>query len=230
MRPGASRDEYLGLLRDVHEAFLGGRRPPARPRPVIHESWQRVRRAGVEPTVGGLPGEHTDHGGQGDVRSAVPSPLTSLLPLLRAQVEPLLDDDETLLVLADERGEVVGRAGGRVMSRRADELGFRIGYPWSERAVGTNGIGTALATGAPVHIHGAEHFCYAQHEWSCAGAPIHDPRTGRVLGVVDLSMRATEAHPSVVALAASLAAQAEFALRDAHRRSLVKLRSALSSP
>lgn len=67
------------------------------------------------------------------------------------------------------------------------------------------------------------------HEWSCAAAPVRDPRTGRPLGVIDLSFRATEAHPTAIALAVSLARQSELALRDAHRRSLRRLRDALTA-
>lgn len=225
---------YRALLEAVHDAFLAGGRSPARPRPVIHESWTRVRRAGVSPAVGGLPGESPDVSVRDTQGEPVPepdrTPMARILPLLRRHLDPLLDDDRVLLVVSDERAGVLARYGGRTMTRHADEIGFRSGLAWSERTVGTNAIGTALVTGAPIAVHAAEHFCYAQQAWSCAAAPVLDPRSGRTLGAIDLSFLADDAHPSAVSLVSSLARQAELELRDAHRRGLDRLRRATTVP
>ena len=43
--------------------------------------------------------------------------------------------------------------------------------------VGTNGIGTALATRRPAQVHAAEHFCEGIKRWTCAGAPVYEPGT-----------------------------------------------------
>lgn len=223
-------EDLLASLRATHAAFFEGAKTPAAPRGIIRDSWVRVRRAGLTPAHGGLPEEY--HAGgrfAGEVEPAQAGVISGLLPMFRSQLEPLLDDDETLLVLTDDAGTVVARAGGRTITRRADRLGFRPGSSWSERAVGTNAIGTALAAGAPVHVHAAEHFCFSHHEWSCAAAPVRDPRNGQMLGVLDLSFRADEAHPTAIALAVSLARQGELALRDAHRRSLRRLRDSLTA-
>lgn len=219
----------LADLAATHAAFFEGDPGKAQPRGIIRDSWLRVRRAGLSPAYGGLPDEHTD---QPRFRAAAEpvgaGVISGLLPLLRSQLEPLLDDDETLLVVTDDAGTVVARYGGRTITHRADTLGFAPGSSWTEKAVGTNAIGIALTTGAPVHVHAAEHFCFSHHEWSCAAAPVRDPRNGKPLGVIDLSFRATEAHPTAIALAVSLARQSELALRDAHRRSLRRLRDQLS--
>ena len=52
------------------------------------------------------------------------------------------------------------------------------GTRWSEDAIGTNAMGTALAVDAPVQIHSAEHLVRTVHAWTCAAAPVHDPDTG----------------------------------------------------
>lgn len=231
---GDTSAEYRALLESVHAAFLEGRRSPARPRTVIRDSWTRVRRAGVNPAIGGLPGEVPD-APAGSVparpeRVREPSAMAGVVPLLRRHLDPLLDDDHTLLVISDEKARVLARFGGRGMSRHADEIGFRPGLAWSEKTVGTNAIGTALATGAPIQVHAAEHFCFAQQEWSCAAAPVQDPRNGQLLGVIDLSFLAGDAHPSAVSLVSSLARQVELEFRDTHRRGLDRLRRATSVP
>ena len=60
---------------------------------------------------------------------------------------------------------------------------------WSEDSAGTNAIGTALAIDHAVQVFSAEHFLADQHAWWCSAAPIHDPVTGALLGVVDISGR-----------------------------------------
>jgi hypothetical protein len=224
---GHSSRDYLRVLESVHDDFMAGQRPVARPRPVIEKSWRRVQALGVQPD------HDTSEPGSAaaDPAPAATSPqeagtdLTALLPLLQYQTDPLLDDDNTLVVLANDSARVIWRGGTRSMRRRADSLGFTPGHDWSEGAVGTNGIGSALATRAPVHVHGPEHFCYDQHPWSCAAAPVVDPRSRSVIGVIDLSFPTDEAYSGAVVLASSLARQAELELREAHHRDLAALAS-----
>ncbi|BAS07731.1 uncharacterized 47.3 kDa protein in thcA 5'region [Arthrobacter sp. Hiyo4] len=61
------------------------------------------------------------------------------------------------------------------------------GADWSEAGIGTNAISEALVTGRPVQLFSAEHLVRTHHEWACTAAPITDPATGRLLGVLDIS-------------------------------------------
>ncbi len=67
------------------------------------------------------------------------------------------------------------------------EMGFVPGADWSEDAVGTAAPGTALRLGSSVQIRGAEHFNRLVQPWSCTAAPVHDPETRRILGVIDVT-------------------------------------------
>ncbi|MFF9777953.1 GAF domain-containing protein [Streptomyces sp. NPDC013978] len=86
---------------------------------------------------------------------------------------------------------------------------------------GTNAPGTALELGHPVQIVNGEHYNSAAHAWSCAAAPVRDPATGPLLGVVDLTGGSTIATPRALAAvrAAALAAEAELARGLPHRTS-----------
>jgi hypothetical protein len=53
--------------------------------------------------------------------------------------------------------------------------------------IGTNAISEALVTGGPVQLFSAEHLVRTHHDWACTAAPITDPATGRLLGVLDVS-------------------------------------------
>ncbi len=88
-----------------------------------------------------------------------------------------LDGTGAMLVLADKDGVLVDVAGDRRTVFDGMDIHLGIGGKWTEDVVGTNGIGTALWTGAPVFVHAAEHFCAGIKSWTCAGAPIRDPLT-----------------------------------------------------
>lgn len=213
---------YAHLLAQVYDAAMSGEKMPARPRSVIGESWGRVLQAGVDPELGGL-----DEGLDMPELEArrLESGLSGVLDDLTRGLDSVIADGDNILVVADARGRVLWRSGAPRVLQRADRLGFVEGADWGENTVGTNAIGTALMSGRAVQVFSAEHFVRTHHSWTCAGAPIHDPRSGALLGVVDVSGPAATIHPTTVALVDVVAKLAESRLRDHHRRSLDQLRS-----
>jgi hypothetical protein len=130
-----------------------------------------------------------------------------------------------IMVVTDAEGRVLWRDGSHAVRRSADRLGFAEGASWSEEVVGTNAIGTALITRAPIQVHSAEHFVRTHHGWTCAASPLHDPRDGRLLGVVDVSGPAATVHPATLSLVSAVARVAEGELRSRHWASVERLRS-----
>jgi sigma-54 dependent transcriptional regulator, acetoin dehydrogenase operon transcriptional activator AcoR len=114
-----------------------------------------------------------------------------------------------VLTLFDADGRMLHAEGDARALDALEAINFRPGALWSEAVVGTNGPGTALATGGAVHIVGAEHFCEGWQGWHCAAVPVRDRVTGRVVGVVDVSGRREGAHPHALALVVALAAAVE---------------------
>ena len=226
---GEDPRRYARLLTEVYDATMSGRRAPARPREVIGDSWRRVAGLGVDP----------DHGGPADALGAGElerlrreSGLEEILPDLTGSLRSVLADSENLLVVADSGGRVLWRSGAPSVLDRADRLGFVEGADWAEDSVGTNAIGTALVSRSAVQIFSAEHYVRSHHAWTCASSPIQDPRTGRVIGLVDVSGPASSVHPTTLALIDAVSRLAEAQLREKHRLSLDTLRSvaAPSSP
>src|SRR5690606_25881593 len=182
--PGRSLPDHARDLIRMHEAVISGRRPPMRPRGIVFRSWSRVRRLGLQADAlnvrGRLAGEELA------LRREV-SPLRGVVTELRQVVGAMSDASHVLLVITDRDGVVLWREGTPAVRRRADGLGFCEGAEWSERRVGTNAIGTALVEAAPVELLAGEHFERRQHSWYCTAAPVHDPRTGELLGVINVS-------------------------------------------
>src|SRR5690606_36637291 len=137
--------------------------------------------------------------------------------------------DETghLLVISDEAGHVLWTHGPPATRRAAERIGLSEGFRWSEDAVGTNGIGTALASGRPEQVYASEHVARILHRWSCAGAPITDPDTGRVIGCIDVSATVCSLHPATVAPVSTAARLAESRLENEMRTRDERLRERL---
>ncbi|MEV2250659.1 GAF domain-containing protein [Streptomyces sp. NPDC050147] len=210
------------VLAGVRQAALAGQRPRVLPRPVIEESWERMKLSGVDPDR--------------DVRSRLlsveeleerrrASPLAEIMPVLRDALVTVADAAHHIMVVCDAEGRVLWREGNAPVLRKADSLGFEPGADWNESVVGTNGIGTPLVVRRPVQVFSAEHFVETHHAWTCTGAPITDPRDGRLLGVVDISGPLNTMHPATLVLVDSVAKLAEARLRETHGAALDRLRS-----
>jgi hypothetical protein len=76
-----------------------------------------------------------------------------------------------------------------------------------------------------VQVFASEHFVRSQTSWTCTGAPITDPRDGRLIGVVDVSGPLETMHPATLAWVDSVAKLAEARLRELHLSSLEGLRA-----
>lgn len=218
---GEDPRSYARLMSAVYDATMSGHRAPARPRAVIGESWRRMMSAGVNPDCRTPP--VVESGGIEALRRA--SGLIAVLDEVSRGLESIVADGTSILVVADSQGRVLWRSGSPAVLNNADRLGFIEGAHWGEGEVGTNAIGTALVSNRAVQVFSAEHFMRTHHSWTCAGAPIRDPRTGQVIGVVDVSGPAATVHPTTVALVDAVARLAESHLREQHDRTLNRLRT-----
>ncbi len=218
---GVDPRRHARVLAQVHEAALTGKALPSRPRPVIDASWQRMRRLGIDPDSRSAAPVLTVEELEGRRRT---SRLAEALPTLRGGLISLAEQAAHIMVIVDAGGHVLWRDGSAAVRRRADGLGFVEGAGWQEEAVGTNAIGTALVTRRPVQVYAAEHYVRAHHSWTCAAVPLHDPRDGRLLGVVDLSGPASTVHATTLALVDAVTRLAESQLRTTHLTELERLR------
>ena len=100
-----------------------------------------------------------------------------------------------------------------VRLRAAGDMNFAEGTLWSEGGAGTNAIGTAIALDHAVQVFGPEHFSDPVQRWTCSAAPIHDPDTGAVIGVIDLTGDLSTVHPHSLAVATATARAVEASLQ-----------------
>jgi hypothetical protein len=208
----AQRDPGLRAraLDDVFDAVLSGRPGRETPRPVVSESWQRSLAAHVDPERRTPPVVYAANQ-VADIRAE--HPLNACLPVLRSTLAGIADDAMHVMLVTDAEGHILWRDGAATVLSHADGVGLFPGTQWSETAIGTNAMGTALAVDAPVQIHSAEHLVRTYHSWTCVAAPVHDPETGAILGAVDISGPLHTVHPALLQLVSATARLAEAELR-----------------
>src|SRR5215469_6691318 len=169
-------------------------------RPEIASSWERSAWH-ISPQVTGAP--LTD---QGDASTAwESSPLCNAVRTIEAELRAAADDGDLVVAVTDPDARILWTHGGSVMRRRAEKVNFVPGGRWDEQSVGTNALDLALRLDQAATVYSAEHFASCVHDWVCWAAPVHDPRTGRQLGVLDLSTTWDRTHPIGLATAGALA-------------------------
>lgn len=203
-------ESYARLLERVHDAVLTGLPAPRSPRSVISESWERSLAAQVDPDEGEAP-LIVEQAELNDLRAE--HPLAAVLPVLRETLVSIADDAEHMMIVTDADGLILWREGATGVLLSADRVTLTEGTRWSEESIGTNAMGTSLATGCPVQIYSAEHLVRRYHAWTCAAAPVRDPDTGALVGSIDVSGPLRTVHPAMLALVTATAQLAEGRLR-----------------
>lgn len=119
------------------------------------------------------------------------------------------------LFLSDQSGQIIARRlGDGAHGNRFDEAYAAEGFSFSERSVGTNGLGTPIEGRQAVFVRGAEHFNEALAPLSCSGAPIMHPVTRRVIGSISFACDTGLDNPLMLAMAREASSQIERRLLD----------------
>jgi sigma-54 dependent transcriptional regulator, acetoin dehydrogenase operon transcriptional activator AcoR len=113
--------------------------------------------------------------------------LTSSARMATQRASQSLSDTKTMLILTDGSGHIMETIGDTRTIETGREVHLEHGGCWAEEKIGTNAIGTSMASKQPVQIHAAEHFCADVQRWTCAAAPIFHPIDREMLGIIDIS-------------------------------------------
>lgn len=179
-------------------------------RTLIRESWQRSARFKANPDSPGAP-LAMDLEELEQYRQQ--HPLAAIMPVINKLLVQPSHDSGLLVAVGDEVGRLLWVEGDPVLQCRAEGMMFVPGADWSEATVGTSAPGTALALGRGIQISGAEHYQRSVHPWSCTAVPFHDPDSGAVLGVVDITGTDSAVAPHTLSLVEATVAAAQAQLR-----------------
>ncbi|WP_259415623.1 sigma-54-dependent Fis family transcriptional regulator [Bacillus toyonensis] len=168
----------------------------------ISESWHRCKQANVDP--------HMNKGQKilsSNIFQEQKKKSEIFLDIALPQIQNMrktIDELQMMALLIDPDGYVLSLSGNKQTLKRAKHINFIEGVKWTEAAVGTNAIGTALEIEEAIMISGTEHYSVASHSWSCAAAPIHND-DGKLIGVLDFSCPIELSHPYMLGMVTSIA-------------------------
>jgi sigma-54 dependent transcriptional regulator, acetoin dehydrogenase operon transcriptional activator AcoR len=196
----------------------------------VAASWRRSASSGVRPHE-----VASDFHAELDLRSRLVRCAHPIIQRLSDEVA----DIPISIALTDSRARILSRTDSNAwIGRLLDNVHFAQGFGYAEGSVGTNGVGTVLESGQSEHIVGPEHFVESLQTFSCAGAPIRDPLSGRIEGVLDVSCLSDQSSPVMHSLVRSAAhsiehnllldrSQPQQALFDAYTRIDARCRDAV---
>ncbi len=187
----------------------------------VSRSWQRSLAAGLDAFA---PQPHAPHLSRFEVDR-----VTERQHQLLAHARPVMEylhgqtrGSGSVVLLADADGLLLHALGDADFMGRAERVALTPGASWHERHRGTNAVGTALAEGIPVVVHGAEHFLECNSFLTCAAAPVVAP-DGHVLGVLDISAERSSRHPHTFSMVRAATQMIENRLFEAHHGQHLRL-------
>ncbi|KAB1141017.1 GAF domain-containing protein [Streptomyces luteolifulvus] len=187
-------------LRAARELYMQVTKDPSA-RPLVVASWHRSMEYKVK--SGSLDAPYLDN-------PNLDTPLArAALPILDRLHEQLADDPVSTMI-TDRNGVVLSRqVSHEGLTTNLNRVHLAPGHVFAERYVGTNGIGTALASGRTVMIAGSEHYVEALRDFRCAAVPILHPTRRTLLGAFNLTTIQPGSDGMLMAFARSVAAQIE---------------------
>ena len=175
------------LIERAHEELVAGNAADERlsdVRVLVRESWRRS----LDSLVGAEALPPLDLAAEELEAYRRAHPLAAVIDMVRGLLLPgEASESGVVVAVGDAAGRLLWVEGDRNVRRLTGDMGFVEGANWSEDAVGTAAPGTAIALDRSVQIAGAEHFNRLVQPWSCSAAPVHDPETRRILGVIDVT-------------------------------------------
>lgn len=219
--PTSDRIGQARGLRRLYEAFHEGQRIDNRVRAVVAQSWRRSEEAGLDGTS--MPRVVVNEDEVSERWRG--HPLFPVLPILRQLLSAATTQSGHMMVITDADGILLWIEGHRRVIDATENMHLVTGADWSEPSAGTNAMGTAVAVDHPVQIFSAEHYNRIVHPWQCSGAPIHDPETGEIIGVIDLTGHVKTAHPHTLSLVGAAAGMAEAFLKQDLERKVLRLKT-----
>jgi transcriptional regulator of acetoin/glycerol metabolism len=135
--------------------------------------------------------------------------LRAASPVLARLVERLSGSGLSV-ILADSRARILERRVEEPdLLRQLDEAMVTPGFVFAEDITGTNGLGTALESRQVVKVVGSEHYVDRLQQLTCVAAPIFDPLSGQLEGIIDFTCAVEKTSPLIVPMAEQAARDIE---------------------
>jgi len=196
----------------IRERYLAAGDPDALPppdsgvRPEIVMSWRRSLLSGVDTAGTDLPRDEC---------AAMPGRLVRAARPVLERLATEIAGTQSWAFLADRECRLVDYVvGDPALTPQLEQRGAFPGARFGEDVVGTNGLGTAVERQRPFIVAGSEHFRAYESEATTAGAPVRDPVTRRLVGLLNLNCHYTRTSDLMLPYVTELAREIEARLLD----------------
>jgi transcriptional regulator of acetoin/glycerol metabolism len=210
------------VLRQARLRLLEGHQLPAEAvNERVARSWQRSLAAGLVPYGQPMPDDKLSASDLRQSQACNGDLINHSRPVMEYLFEQVRHG-HSMVVLSDRHGVLMHTLGDGDFLSKAERVALQAGARWSEDLRGTNAIGTALAEGCGVEIHGAEHYMDRNGFLTCAASPILSA-SGELMGILDISGDQRSHHPHTLGLVNTAARMIENRLFTAHCQNSIVL-------
>ena len=129
------------------------------------------------------------------------SALNYAVDLCKDELKRIAQQSSMVIAVGDIGSTIIWSASSGKMRVAAERVNFVEGGQWREELVGTNALALTLKTQQSSCVFSNEHYLHSVQDWACYAAPIIDPNTKQMIGVIDLSTKWSD-HNSLGLLAA----------------------------
>ncbi|MBN1635537.1 MAG: PAS domain-containing protein, partial [Deltaproteobacteria bacterium] len=129
--------------------------------------------------------------------------ITTSMPFLD-NLNNYVKDSGFFCSLCDSNGYILKLLGDENTVRNVQRGNFVPGACSSEDTIGPNGIGTAMRLNQPVQVFSCEHYFISFHNYTCNGAPIHNPE-GNIIGIINVTGPFLNANPHTLGMVVAAA-------------------------
>jgi signal transduction histidine kinase len=161
----------------------------------IRLSWERCKDSGLTPQD--LPRIRTVSKLElNDIIRQNQTLIDFALPYMK-KIKSIIPQQNSVVLLCNKDCVIFYRLGD---APELAKLGIEKRHIVSEGNMGTNCLGTCIATHKPIAIFGSQHFLVVFKDWAGVAAPIHG-MDGRILGALGIYMREEDANYGMLGMA-----------------------------
>ena len=121
------------------------------------------------------------------ISSEKKSALDIALQKCRHDLKHIAEQSSMVIAVGDIGSTIIWTAASAQMQSAAERVHFIAGGQWCEDMVGTNALALSLKTRQSSCVFSNEHYMPSVQDWVCYAAPIIDPHSKQLIGVIDLS-------------------------------------------
>lgn len=186
----------------------------------ILNSWKRCRMMGVDAFSKTCPRSLSPE--ELNIRIQQNMNLLNIARPIAQDIYNFISESGFVVMICDKDGYILERLGDEEVMSFLDASHFWGGACCAEDIIGTNAVGTCLATGKPIQVYSYEHWSRNSHKGTCSASPIRDPQNN-IIGVLNIVGPWEKVHPHTLGMivASARAIENYLKLQANHKKALL---------